>query len=345
MTLRRINRRKGDNHNNQPQHHQPQQPGKQRISPSKNLAPPSDYESDLPDEGYLADLNYSTNDDQMGSLGAPDSHPQQRKPAASNEEMNLMVLKRYNPAIATILSIAPHAVVYLFNSTTQLWEKENVGIEGTLFICQWTPGELGEDRYSVLVLNRRGLQNFEAQLSDGEDVKITEDYVILRVADGRTPGSHDVHNIENKVDDSSSNPEFIYGLWIFSEPPPSSTAETRELNSKAIKEFATQGAQSRKAAVERQKQGQNAPQQTAGEYQPQGAGPLGGQVSLQALFEQQRAQDSQWSVHAHGQQPTVANPAASAPPAMPTSDSQDKAGNDVLGDLFRKAGMTYQNSR
>lgn len=336
MTLRRVSRRKGDNSHHQQQHQQQDNP----QTSSKNLAHPTDYGTDLPDDGYLADMNQS-NDDPMG----PRATATQRQPA-SNEEMNLMVLKRYNPAITSILSIAPHAVIYIFNPTTQLWEKENVGIEGTLFICQWTQGELGENRYSVLVLNRRGLQNFEAQLCDGEDVKITEDYVILRVADGRGRGSHDVNgSIENKGD-GSHKPESIYGVWIFSEPAPSSTAETRELNSRAIKEFATQGARSRKQAEERQKQRQNGPEQGDGEYRPQGSVSMGHQVSLQELFEQQRAQYAQWSVHAHGQQQTAVNPAAPAPPAAPMGGSQNQTGNDVLGDLFRQAGMTYnQNSR
>ena len=115
-------------------------------------------------------------------------------PARTNTELNLLVLRRYVPNIERIISIAPFAVVYLFSPETQQWEKS--GVEGTLFVCQLS----GDDypRYNVAILNRKSLDNFITELVSGEDIEITEQYVILQVMG----------------DDGSPN---IYGLWIFSE--------------------------------------------------------------------------------------------------------------------------------
>jgi hypothetical protein len=85
-------------------------------------------------------------------------------------------------------------VVYLFSPETQQWEKS--GVEGTLFVCQLSGGDY--PRYNVVILNRKSLDNFITDLVSGEDIEITEQYVILQVMG----------------DDGSPN---IYGLWIFSE--------------------------------------------------------------------------------------------------------------------------------
>jgi hypothetical protein len=278
----------------------------------------------------------------MAPMAATDSPA---APTRTNEELNLSVLRRYNPAITSTLSLAPYAVVYLFNSSTQLWEKEKVGIEGTLFVCQLTQGELGEERYSVFVLNRRGTENFEARLCDGDDVKLTDEYVILRV-DGR-PGGNSIINDANGTTNANRERELIYGLWIFSEPAPSSTAETRALNSQLIKECAVHGGQSRKLAEERHAQAENARQyENQGAAASQGGVAMGRQVSLQELFGQQRAQDDEWSVKAHVSTP---EPSAPVPQGWPTTaaagDNPNPSGGDVLGNLFRKAGLAYQAPR
>lgn len=152
-------------------------------------------------------------------------------PSRTTNELNLSVLLRHNPEVESILSIAPYAVIYAFPASTQQWEKS--GVEGTLFICQLTAVEANVERYVVMVLNRRGLENFTAELLNGDDVEITQEYVILRV------GNQGEHS--------------IYGIWIFSEPPPSSTANTRDLNAQIIEECAVQAETSRKLAAERSK--------------------------------------------------------------------------------------------
>lgn len=260
-------------------------------------------------------------------------------PTRSNEDLNFTVVRRHNPSVTSILSLAPFAVVYIFSATTQLWEK--TGIEGTLFVCQLTKGELGEERYSVMVLNRRGMDNFEARLLSGDDVELTDEYVILKV-DGFQKGR------EGTIRSADGRTSMIYGLWIFSEPAPSSTAETRTLNAQIIKECAVHGGESRKFAEERLAAERS--QSVHAEDGPGGV-PMNRQISLKELFGQQRAQDDAWSVKVHSPanetapqalpQPNVhQHGGRNAPQGLPTGN--DLSGNDVLGDLFRKAGMGYQ---
>ena len=134
-------------------------------------------------------------------------------PARTNTELNLLVLRRYVPSIQRIISIAPFAVVYLFSAETQQWEKS--GVEGTLFVCQLSGSPY--PRYSVVILNRKSMDNFITELVSGEDIEITEQYVILQVLG----------------EDGTPN---IYGLWIFSDDE--STPNTREVVANAIQECA-----------------------------------------------------------------------------------------------------------
>ena len=141
-------------------------------------------------------------------------------PARTNTELNLLVLKRYVPSIERIISIAPFAVVYLFSPETQQWEKS--GVEGTLFVCQLSGGDY--PRYNVVILNRKSMENFITELVSGEDIEITEQYVILQVMG----------------DDGSPN---IYGLWIFSEED--DEPSIREVVANAIQECAVRAEISR----------------------------------------------------------------------------------------------------
>ncbi|KAI9677207.1 MAG: hypothetical protein M1829_002781 [Trizodia sp. TS-e1964] len=215
----------------------------------------------------------------------------------SNAELNLCVLQRYNSLITAILSIAPYAVVYLFSPSSSQWEK--TGVEGTLFVCKIA--EISEDqgeRYEVIILNRRGLENFQVQLHNGGDVEITDDYLILRV------NNHYEGQMQpNTLQDENQK---IYGLWIFSEPPPSSTANTRALNAQIISECASAAESSRKKAALRRAamaaslHGGNI-DAFRSDVRESGTEslPMGRQLSLRELFGQQRKSDSAWSVMNH----------------------------------------------
>ena len=220
MTTRKTRQRHGGSHPHSslstPMQYDNISYGAQQYQQHAYNFQPSDYESD---NAYI-----SAAEQQPPTVVPP---AQTRSP----EEINLTVLQRYNPAITNILSKASYAVVYTFNPSTSAWEKS--GVEGTLFVCQLLPVQLGEARYNAIILNRRSLDNFEAQLLDDDDVEITDDYIILNVRDEGV---------------QAEEAQKVYGLWIFCEPPPSSTAEARLDNANKIKECAAYAAQTRKQA-------------------------------------------------------------------------------------------------
>lgn len=317
----------------------------------------SDYESDYPN--YLSDAQqqqYTDQDQDQDAVAPP--------PLRSNEELNLAVLRRHNPFMNSIVSLAPYAVVYVFNPSSRQWEKS--GVEGTLFVCSLTQGDLGEERYRVFVLNRRGLNNFDIPLTDGENVEITEEYVILKSdidAGLETVNPNKNNNVAGKSTNDNGNGKNsstdvrIYGLWIYSEPPPNSTAQIRAINAQMIRECAFHAGQSLKIARERVEASQQnglhmateAATATAAPLEEvQSSVPMGRQVSLKDLFGQQRAQDDGWTTRVHHLNLNLANwqqqqlppqPSMGMPPGM---QPQPPLQRDVLGDLFRRAGVAYQ---
>ncbi|KAI4110381.1 MAG: hypothetical protein LQ345_007010, partial [Seirophora villosa] len=131
------------------------------------------------------------------------SSPDGPSPATSslrtNPALNLSVLRRHVPTTTSILFIAPYAVIYTFSASSSSWEKS--GIEGTLFVCAQTPQPTAatgnSERYSVVVLNRKGLNDFVCPLQG--DVDYEQGYVILR---GREEGG---------------DGEKVWGIWVFEE--------------------------------------------------------------------------------------------------------------------------------
>ena len=221
-------------------------------------------------------------------------------PTRTNTELNLSVLKRHLPDAISIVSLASFVVVYVFSPMTHQWEKN--GMEGTLFICELSPIPSATERYAVFVLNRRGLDNFKLELLDSDDVDITEEYVILQE-----------HNDEDAIT--------AYGLWIFTEPEPSSTAHAKEVNAKIIEECALRAEKGRVPADREQRHfkgqgmGANTSQSSFREAKVQGTESTG-------LMNMQRSTS-------HSHQPKRID--GTQPP-------------DVLGELFRKATQSYRGS-
>ena len=121
------------------------------------------------------------------------------KPATrTNASLNLSVLQQHYPSTSQILTLAPFSVLYTFSPTTQSWEKCEV--EGTLFVCALTPTEGKGLRYSVVILNRKGLDNFYLEIGDVDD-------------DGEGQVSVEISEIFTMIyaDDK------IWGLWIYEE--------------------------------------------------------------------------------------------------------------------------------
>lgn len=262
----------------------------------------SDYESDV----------------QFGSLSDQPPPAQASVPARTVDELNLTVLQRYNPSIVSILSIAPYAVIYAFSPTTQPeWIK--TGVEGSLFICQLLPGPLGEDRFAAIVLNRRGLENFEAELREDETggVELTDEYII-------------VTSMVNSKPTAS-------GIWVFSEGPGSSTAMTKTLVGQFIKDRAVQAGLSQKAAEEASRL-QNRSTHTMPHAYHSLSAPMDRQISLQEMLGQQRKDDDEWSVKVHspdgGQMPSPPlDSAKQLPPTLQTGFEPRQAPGPPLDHL------------
>lgn len=245
-------------------------------------------------------LNYTTHTDYESDTAYLSDMPQQSPPPLrSNEELNLSVCRRHNPAITAILSLANYAVIYTFSPVSSSWEKIN--IEGTLFVCELTPGSLGEKRYNAFLLNRRGLNNFDCPLTSAENVEITDEYVILKQdKESNVPRPNQI------------NDYVVYGIWIYSEPN-TSTAETRSTNAQIISECAARAGVSMKEVKARVQAARQdglqvaaaaAETQVAPTEEVQGGIPMGRTLSLKDMFGQQRAQDDEWSVRAHHDPPS-----------------------------------------
>jgi hypothetical protein len=281
----------------------------------RNLGQISDYDSE--NAGYTSEL----------IMKPP---PLQR----TTDELNDIVVRRHHPEVARVLAVAPYAVIYEFETIPEpAWEKKD--IEGSLFICQLTSGSYGEDRYAAIVLNRRGLKNFNAPLIEVENggVEVTDPYVIITFIE------------EGK--------QKIYGVFVFSEGPGTSTEHSRTYSGELMVTLANQAGISRKAAelaaAEAQERHTKAHLQDAGaslEDQNMAGEDMGRQINLHQLFGQQRAQDAGYSARSHHtdestRMPTTAQFGTShipqpTPPAPALASSQDQS--QKLMDLFRNAG-------
>ncbi|OJD31568.1 decapping enzyme dcp1 [Diplodia corticola] len=208
-------------------------------------------------------------------------------PHRTNEELNLAVLRRHYPDLLSIVSIASFCVVYAFSPETQAWEK--YGVDGTLFINQLMPSDDGIARCSVIVFNRRSMEKFSVELKSADDVELTDDYVIL----------------QSQHEDGSLQ---IFGLWIFTEPHPSSTARAREINAEIIKQCAALVDNSRRTLEAMNNGSSSEPDE------PESV-PMGRQLSLRELFGKQREADAGFSIH-HHETPTIQ--AASTLPTIPS---------------------------
>ena len=284
---------------------------------------PQSTQSNLQPQYHAPLISDYESDTAFASLSDPPPPPQVHVPLPTIDELNLSVLKRYNPSITAILSVAPYAVIYTFSPSPEPeWIKS--GVEGSLFINQLEPGPLGEDRFNVIVLNRRGLENFEAELKEDETggVELTDDYII----------------VTSKV----SGQPTASGIWVFSEGPGTSTAITRDLVAQYVKERAVQAGQSRKAAEAAHQQGD-----AIGHSQPIPCSvPMGRTISLQEMFGQQRKEDDEWSVKVHspveGQSltsPMRASRQAQQGPQPVLQQQPQAPSQNHLRDLFMKAGL------
>ena len=249
----------------------------------------------------------------------------------TDEELNLSVLRRYNKDVLILEYVAPYVVVYTFSAESLSWEKS--GMEGSTFLCALQPNSEYAYRCAVIVLNRRSPDNLNLELLSRDSVEISEEYIILKT--------------ENSSDTQ------IYGLWVFREPPPSSTARHPEEFANKIQECVQKVESSHKSEI--------APHSNGTEEKEESE-PMGRQISLSQFFGQQRREDDSWSVRSHSPSrpstqsqhqplpqfaPQFTNTAdtdffrASTKPATTPSPAVSAQSNgqqkDTLLDLFRKA--------
>lgn len=165
----------------------------------------------------------------------------------TRDQLNLSVVQQHNPEVTAILSVASHVTVYDWaQSPTPGWQKS--GVEGALFICKLVPGDYNEERFRAIVLNRGGLDNFEAELrqSDPEGVEIVQDLVIIS---------------RNEAGERKAN-----GIYIFCGGPGTSTEHSRAANAELMRDLATAAQRSRIAAEQHLSEAQ--PSYTANGHLP-----------------------------------------------------------------------------
>ncbi|KAK4185457.1 hypothetical protein QBC35DRAFT_534168 [Podospora australis] len=151
----------------------------------------SDYESDT--AYYMENRNV-----------APQPPAQDR----TNMDINMSVLRRYDPTINTILAIAANGVIYTIGEAANGWQTH--GCEGPTFVCQQEPksgpGGQSSPRACIFVLNRRGLENYVIDLAQVAHIEITGEIMAFQLEEGYT------------VDDDA-NYEYnrTFGLWMHSD--------------------------------------------------------------------------------------------------------------------------------
>ena len=282
----------------------------------------SDY--DESDANYLSDV----------AAAAALPPPAER----TDEQLNISVLQRHNPDVVSLEYVAPYAVVYVFSPEQQAWEKS--GVEGTAFLCGLRPSARLARRFAVTVLNRRGLDNFQLELLAAGDVEITEEYVILQSsASTSSPSS----SAEGVADGAGSSPA-VYGLWVFSEPAPSSTAHHRANMALRIQQCAELVEQGRRGPGQEEEldgqgeayNGHDADVEEE-EDDEEMAVPMGRQLSLKELLGQQRQRDDAWSVRSHSPSRSASRraQASQSPPQMPPAPAQPQFVTTADTDFFR----------
>lgn len=231
--------------------------------------------------------------------------PDDETPAAplirSSEELNLSVLRRHYPEVVAIHYVAPYAVLYVYTLELAQWEK--IGMEGSLFVCELVPSSIGAERFAVILLNRRGLENFFMEIKSPEDIEFDE-FIMMQS-------------------------DQVYGLWIYSEPSTSTANVPSEIKAKLL-ELAARAEESRKTKERETESGGTDVEQVETSI------PMGRQLSLRELFGQQRQTEATAVIQSHNNTHSVMPPGPRVVPGAPPGLQPD-----VLSQLFMKAKQDY----
>ncbi|KAG8946683.1 hypothetical protein FRC03_001313 [Tulasnella sp. 419] len=101
--------------------------------------------------------------------------PQDVMSTAMRMQWNIRVLQRHDPKITTIVEQFTYAVLYRYDDET--WVKK--GVEGAMFVYTRTDPPI----HGFCVLNREGAGNFVMPMRKGDDIEVTDEYIIFRPAD------------------------------------------------------------------------------------------------------------------------------------------------------------------
>lgn len=297
------------------------------MPPKRKSARTAQLQPQATQSDYDTDTANNTDNQPMAVVSPP--------PVRSNEELNLLVLRRWCPDIQGIIAIAPFAVLYNFSPETQNWEKSET--QGSLFVCQLS-GAL-YPRYRVIILNRKGPENFHLDLVSTENIEVTEEYVIVQILE-------------------DDNTPLIYGLWIFSDGD--SSPDTREIISKTIMDCATRAEQDAQSASNGDSEDRNGLLQEASEtnehayakngehaqsehHEPTAARQqlAGQQIDLATLFakpQMQPAAQTQPLLPHH-----LANLPGNAPPGSEANSHATQFVTPEFFDSFRRGPPPSQN--
>lgn len=215
----------------------------------------SDYESDT--AYYMENRNMA---------------PQAPSKTRSDMEVNLTVLRRYDPTIKSVLAIAANAVIYTIGQASAGWEKH--GVEGTLFVCEQEPraDSSGQHlpQYCIFILNRRGMNNFVVDLARISNCEVVEELIVFQLEDGYTIDSNETEEGAQKA----------IGIWMHEdETRPRSANFTTIMG--AWQEARTAGS----AYLPTDDEGQGAPVAVAETPAPQNVGFVPGQqININDLF-------------------------------------------------------------
>lgn len=84
------------------------------------------------------------------------------------------MLKRRDAAIAKIMDMAGHVVLYSFNEETKAWDRK--GVEGSLFVVERTT----EPRYQFVVMNRLSSENLIETVDADFQTELTDQFLLYR---------------------------------------------------------------------------------------------------------------------------------------------------------------------
>ncbi|CAG8531184.1 1006_t:CDS:2, partial [Ambispora leptoticha] len=135
--------------------------------------------------------------------------------------VNLSVLRRHDKNIVEIIDSSSHVVVYKFDTQTTSWTKK--GVEGTLFVFK----RCIQPVYGFIVMNRVGIDNFVASLTDNMDIESKNGYIIYKADKGEI---HGIWTFEEKDRDRIVNQLLLCCKESKTVIPPPQLAESPQIS-------------------------------------------------------------------------------------------------------------------